>query len=78
MLKEIYNERKEVIDGVIKESIKNIERKLYKIDYYENKELIEKLEENYNIKLGAICESIYIQGLKDGINLVQECKGTNN
>ncbi len=74
MLKEIYNDRKETIDNVIKQAIKKVEKELYKIDYEENKELLEKAEENYNIKLGAICEEVYMQGLKDGINLINECK----
>lgn len=74
MLKKIQDERKEILDNIIKQAIKNVEDKLYKIDYESNKELIEKIEENYNIKLSAICEALYIQGLKDGINLMIECK----
>lgn len=71
MLKEIYDIKREEIDNVIKNAIKNIEPKLYKI---EDKEIDKKLEENYNIKLAAIAEELYIKGLKDGINLILECK----
>lgn len=39
-----------------------------------NRELIDTIEENYNIKLGSICKEVYLQGLKDGINLILETK----
>ena len=74
MLKDIYNTRKETIDEVIKTAIKGVEKQMHKIDLEDNKEVIEKIEENYNIKLGAVCEDLYIQGLKDGINLMKECE----
>ena len=74
MLEEIYNIKREEIDLVIKQAIKSIQEKLEKIDYENNKKLIEKIEENYNIKLGAVCKELYIKGLKDGINLMIECK----
>ena len=74
MLKEIYDLKREEVDICIKDAIKKVESRLYKIDYKENKEIIEKIEENYNIKLAAISEEVYIKGLKDGINLIIECK----
>ena len=74
MLEEIYNIKREEIDLVIKQAIKSVQEKLEKIDYENNKKLIEKIEENYNIKLGAVCKELYIKGLKDGINLMIECK----
>ena len=73
MLEEIYNSKQKEIDSCIKSAIKQVEEKLYKIDYEENKEVADKIEENFNIKLGAICKELYIQGLKDGINLMREC-----
>ena len=36
--------------------------------------LLDIIEENYNIKLGSICKELYLQGLKDGINLMLEAK----
>ena len=77
MLKEIYNERKEYIDSIIRNSIKKAEKRLYNIDNMEdieNRDNINKIEENYNIKLGIICEELYIQGFKDGVNLINECR----
>ena len=74
MLEEIYNIKREEIDLVIKQALKSVQEKLENIDYENNKKLIEKIEENYNIKLGAICKELYIKGLKDGINLIIESK----
>ncbi len=73
MLEEIYNSKQEEIDKCIKRAIKSVEEKLSKIDYEAEKDLLNKIEENYNIKLGAICKELYILGLKDGINLMREC-----
>ncbi len=78
MLREIYNTRKEVIDFAIKDALKMAKDKLYEIDYETNKEIINKLEENYSIKMALICEEVYIQGLKDGINLIDECRKINS
>ena len=72
MLEEIYNIKREEIDLVIKQALKSVQEKLEKIDFENNKKMIEKIEENYNIKLGAVCKELYIKGLKDGINLMTE------
>ena len=69
MIKEIYDNKREEIDICIKEAIKKVESKLYKI---EDKEINKEIEENYNIKLSAIAEELYIKGLKDGIKLMLE------
>ena len=74
MLEEIYNIKREEIDLVIKQALKNLQEKLEKLDFENNKKIIEKIEENYNIKSGAICKELYIKGLKDGINLIIESK----
>lgn len=74
MLKEIYEGRKETLDEIIKDATKKVKNKLYEIDYSKNKDIIEKLEENYNIEISSICREIYIQGLKDGIKLMEEIK----
>ncbi len=81
MLEEIYLKRREVIDHTIRQAIKKVENKLVKIDDVDlakNKDLYHIMEENYNIKLGSICKEIYLQGLKDGINLILEAKENNS
>ena len=77
MLEDIYNAKIEEIDNCIKSAIKKVEQKLYKIENEEKNEITDKIEENCNIKLGAICKELYIKGLKDGINLINECKDKN-
>lgn len=77
MLEQIYLERKEEIDKAIKRALQNIEASLIKIDnndINENSNIYNILEENYNIKLSSICKEIYLQGFKDGINLMLEVK----
>ncbi len=77
MLEQIYYERKEEIDKTIKRALQNIETNLIKIDnkdINENSNIYNILEENYNIKLSSICKEIYLQGFKDGINLMLEVK----
>lgn len=77
MLEQIYYERKEEIDKTIKRALQNIEASLIKIDnndINENSNIYNILEENYNIKLSSICKEIYLQGFKDGINLMLEVK----
>ena len=77
MLEQIYLERKEEIDKAIKRALQNIETNLIKIDtkdINENSNIYNILEENYNIKLSSICKEIYLQGFKDGINLMLEVK----
>ena len=77
MLEQIYYERKEEIDKTIKKALQNIEANLIKIDnndINENSNIYNILEENYNIKLSSICKEIYLQGFKDGINLMLEVK----
>lgn len=77
MLEEFYLNRRDVIDNIITEAIKKVEDKIKKIDEKDiekNKQLLNIVEENYNIKLGSICKELYLQGLKDGINLMLEAK----
>ena len=77
MLEEIYNLRRELIDEVIKNLIKKVKEKLVEIDGMKldkNKELINKIEENCNIKLGIISKEVYLQGVQDGINFILEAR----
>mgnify|MGYP004527449223 FL=1 len=75
MLEEIYLERREEIDKIIKKAIKDIEGKLTQVDCSKiNKETYNALEENYNLKLSSVAKELYLQGFKDGINLMLEVK----
>lgn len=75
MLEEIYLERRTKIDKVIQTAIKNVEEKLKEIDYSKiDKNTYNELEENYNLKLSSIAKELYLQGLKDGINIMLEAK----
>lgn len=75
MLEEVYLERRPKIDKVIQKAIKNVEEKLKEIDYSKiDKNTYNELEENYNLKLSSIAKELYLQGLKDGINLMLEAK----
>ena len=77
MLEEIYLNRREILDEVIKRALKNIEKELIKIDDTEinkNIDLYNKFEENYNIKLASVCKELYLQGFRDGMNLIIEVR----
>ena len=75
MLEEIYLKRREEIDKIIKKAIKDVEKNLNEIDYESyDKKIYNTLEENYNLKLASIAKELYLQGFKDGINLILEVK----
>ena len=82
MLEKIFLAREEKIDNILKSSIKKINKKLINtnkdeiLKKYNDKELfnlIENIEENYNIKISYLNEKIYEQGFIDGVNLIIEC-----
>ncbi len=75
MLEEIYLKRREEIDNAIKKAIKEVQGNLIEIDLTKiEKDVYDALEENYNLKLASISKDLYLQGFKDGINLMQEIK----
>ena len=75
MLEEIYLERREEIDKIIKKAIKEVESNLIEIDYNKiDKETYNSIEENYNLKISNIAKELYFQGFKDGINLMLDVK----
>lgn len=79
MLEEIYLERREEIDKTIKKALKKIESSLIKIDNNSiDKKTYNALEENYNLKISSIAKELYLQGFKDGINLMSETKEKSN
>ena len=75
MLEEIYLERREEIDKIIKKAIKEVESNLIEIDYNKiDKETYNSIEENYNLKISNIAKELYFKGFKDGINLMLDVK----
>ena len=83
LIEKIYFMQEDVIDEIIKKVNKDLERKLQKIDLekiFENKseakelkEIFNKNEDNYNLKISKYNEEIYKQGFIDGVHLILEC-----
>lgn len=83
LIEKIYFMQEDVIDEIIKKVNKDLERKLQKIDLekiFENKsetkelkEIFNKIEDNYNLKISKYNEEIYKQGFIDGVHLILEC-----
>ena len=83
LIEKIYFMQEDVIDEIIKKVNKDLERKLQKIDLekiFENKsetkelkEIFNKIEDNYNLKISKYNEEIYKQGFIDGVRLILEC-----
>ena len=79
MLEKIYLERREEIDKIIQKAIKDIEENLVEVDYSQiDKTTYNALEENYNLKLSNIAKELYLQGFKDGVNLMLDIKEKQN
>ena len=62
IIKSIYKGRYEELDKIISKKIK------------ENSNKIKDEEEKNNIKNSIIMEEMYIQGFKDGVNLIIQCQ----
>lgn len=82
LLEKIYLSQEEKIDEIIKEAKNELNNKLIKtnkeiiLEKYNNKELndlINKIEENNNVKISYLSKKIYEQGFIDGVNLLLEC-----
>lgn len=82
LLEKIYLSQEEKTDEIIKEAKNELNNKLIKtnkeiiLEKYNNKELnnlINKIEENNNIKISYLSKKIYEQGFIDGVNLLLEC-----
>ena len=83
LIEKIYFMQEDVIDEIIKKVNKDLERKLQKIDLekiFENKsetkelkEIFNKIEDNYNLKISKYNEEIYKQGFIDRVHLILEC-----
>ena len=83
MIKTVYKAQEEVIDQIIKKINKETKEQLKEINIEkimeeaknpnEVKEIFNKIEDNYNIKISKYNEEIYKQGFIDGVNLIINC-----
>ncbi len=71
MIKLIYEAQNEEIDKIIKKVNLELKRKLKEVDLDE--EILDKIEENYNIKISKYNEEIYKKGFIDGVNTILNC-----
>lgn len=71
MIKLIYEAQSEEIDKIIKKVNLELKGKLQEIDLDE--EILDKIEENYNIKISKYNEEIYKKGFIDGVNTILNC-----
>ena len=79
----IYNSQEEQIDKIIKKANKEIKEELKTINTEtvignsnnpkELKEIFNKIEDNYNIKITKYNKEMYRQGFIDGVNLMINC-----
>lgn len=83
IIKKIYKGEEEKIDNIIKEANKEIKDEL-KVINIENiidnannpreiRDILNDIEDNYNIKITKYNEEMYKLGFIDGINLIIEC-----
>ena len=83
IIKKIYKGEEEKIDNIIKEANKEIKDEL-KVINIENiidnannprevRNILNDIEDNYNIKITKYNEEMYKLGFIDGINLIIEC-----
>ncbi len=80
MLDIIYQAREEKIDEILKKVNKNLENRLYNIEFEEiikdssDREMLEEvfcnLEDNYNMKIAEYNTELYKLGFIDGINFM--------
>ena len=83
IIKKIYKGEEDKIDNIIKEANKEIKDEL-KVINIENiidnannpreiRNILNDIEDNYNIKITKYTEEMYKLGFMDGINLIIEC-----
>ena len=83
IIKKMYKGEEEKIDNIIKEANKEIKDEL-KVINIENiidnannprevRNVLNDIEDNYNIKITKYNEEMYKLGFMDGINLIIEC-----
>ena len=83
MINIIYQIQDEKIDEILKTTDKKLNDKLKQINFKEIKEdsnckktlmeILNKIEDNYNIKITEYNKEMYKQGFIDGVNLILNC-----
>lgn len=83
MIEMIYNAEESNIDNLIKKANKRIKEEIKDItvekilkdneDSKELKEILEKIEENYSIRIAQYNKEMYKKGFIDGVNLMINC-----
>ena len=83
MIKTVYKAQEDIIDNIIQKINKETKEQLKEINIEkimkeaknpnEVKEIFNKIEDNYNIKISKYNEEIYKQGFIDGVNLIINC-----
>ena len=79
----IYYAQEEKIDKILRKTDENIKEKLDKVQLEriiknsnnekDLKEILNKIEDNYNIKITEYNKEMYKQGFVDGVNLILNC-----
>ena len=83
MINIVYQSQEEKIDKIMKKADENIKEKLAKVKIErmiedsncaeQLKEIFNKIEDNYNIKITEYNKEMYKQGFMDGVNLILNC-----
>lgn len=83
MINILYQVQDEKIDEILKKTDKKLNDKLKQINFkeieddsnceQELKEILNKIEDNYNIKITEYNKEMYKQGFIDGVNLILNC-----
>ena len=83
MINTIYQAQDEKIDKILKKTDENLKDRLKMIDFErivndsnygkELKEVFNKIEDNYNMRITEYNKEIYKQGFIDGVNLLLNC-----
>lgn len=83
MIELIYNAEEKILEEKIKDVNKKTKEKIKNINLEkilentskpnELKKALEKIEENYSIKIAEYNKEFYKQGFRDGVNLIINC-----
>ena len=83
MINMIYQSQEEKMDEILRRTDEKMKKKLTEVKVEriiedsncaeQLKEMFDKIEENYNIKITEYNKEMYKQGFIDGINLILNC-----